>query len=102
MASKKSEKDTEKKTGRRGFLRAAAVGVAGVALTGSQAGAAGKTEQMKPAAPRGAQALTAAEQAKDVKLQDAARLLRDIDNNIEIKWVKGKAPAARRVIQMYG
>ena len=102
MATKKTDKETEKKTGRRGFLRAAAVGVAGVALTSGKASAAGtKAQEPVKAAPQGMQ-LSAAEQVKDVKLKDAAKLLKDIDKNVEIQWIKGKAPATRRVIQMYG
>lgn len=104
MANKKKEntKIDATKESRRVFLRAAAVGVAGVALTASKASAT-STVAPAPKAPARAM-LSQAEQLKDTKALNAAKIIKELDGaHVEIQWVKGKAPAGlRRVIQMYG
>jgi hypothetical protein len=96
---------------RRGFLLAAVAGVAGVAAmaAGEAAAAPGDTKVRAPAAaarptPTAANVanLTEAEKAKESKRAQAEALLREIGGDVEIQWVKGNVPGARRIIQAYG
>jgi hypothetical protein len=97
---------------RRDFLRAAAAtGVGGAAaLAAGTASAAGPKPTKRPVAEvkdykarltTTQLALTNEELSKDVKLKVAEALLKDLDN-IEIQWVQGDIPAARRIIQIKG
>ncbi len=118
MADEKNETPVEntEDAGRRGFLLAAVAGVAGVAAlaAGEAVAAPGEPVQAptrkgrptpadaRPVPAANAANLTAEEQAKDRKRAQAEALLRELGEDVEIQWVKGKVPGARKVIQMNG
>ena len=86
---------------RRAFLRTAAAGAAGVAAVvtlGAEMGTASAEAPKEPAKAK----LTAAEQAKEDKRVKAEALLKEINADVEVQWVKAKTPNIRKVIQLEG
>jgi hypothetical protein len=108
--------ETTDDAGRRGFLLAAVAGVAGVAgvaaLAGEAAAAEGGAAPTRKGRVPAAEArpvqnvnianLTEEEKAKERKRAQAEALLRELGDDVEIQWVKGNVPGARRIIQMKG
>src|SRR5258706_10190893 len=104
------ENETEDAS-RRGFIRAAVTaGVASVAgLTLGEAAVADdeapkerKIAQSQGALKISGPPVTAEEKSKDQKRLQAEALLKQLGGDIQIQWVKGRLPAARRIIQMEG
>lgn len=82
---------------RRKFLSATVAGVAGLAV-----GKAAVADQPARLRRNMAPAVSPEEKAKEVKRAQAETMLRDLGDNVEIHWVKGNLPAARRIIQLKG